>query len=186
MRLKTALLALELIYTVGLLAFVMIGYLTASPLGKELFLTFVFYPLSILAAVIMFSYYVSVKFGKSIFAYGIVLGLAISLSIFAVRAMPPVLTLGVALYLINRLTVIVDAKEIKQISAAFLADHLISFQIGSLLVVTVAARNEYWSILEKATTSSLLLVIIVVWYLFTIFYESKELYRAFRRWSRSE
>ena len=143
-----------------------------------------FYPLSVLAMVLAFSYYVSVKFGKSIIAYGVVLGLAISLLIFAARMLPPLLSLGLSLYLINRLLVVAELKEMKQMSANFVADHIVSFQIASLILI--AMTREYALIFEKGTVSSVMLVIIISWYLFTAFYDAKTLAGSFIKWSRSE
>ncbi|MFH0817260.1 MAG: hypothetical protein V1909_01365 [Candidatus Micrarchaeota archaeon] len=184
MRLKTALLATELVFTVGMLFFTLIRYVTGAPVPKEIFVPFVFYPLSILATVVALSYYVSVKFGKSIIAYGIVLGLGVSLSIFAVRVLPPILTLGLALYIINRMLIMMEYKEIKQVSADLLAENLISFQIASLVVL--ALTQEYVSILDKGVVSPILFAIIISWYLFTLINEMRSLANIFRKWSRSE
>ncbi len=184
MRFNSALLALEFAYTAGLLLFITWNYVNGTPIDRDMFFSFVFYPMSVLAMVLVFSYYISVKFGKSIIAYGVVLGLAISLLIFAARVLPPVLTLGLAIFLINRLVAIASVQDIKQLGASFVADHLVSFQIASLILL--AMTREYSSIFEKGTVSAVMLVIIISWYLFTLFYDSRALSRSFINWSRSE
>lgn len=184
LKLKDALVALELAFSGWLLLFVLKGYFSKTPIPKEEFIAFILFPCSILATVIMFSYYISIKFGKSIAAYGLVLGLAISLAVFAVRLMPPLLTLGLALYLLNRFMVLTEAKEIRQLKAEFLADHLVSFQIAALILLVIA--KDYVEIFESSRVSPILLAVVIIWYLFTIFYNAKELMAAYRKWSRSE
>ncbi|MFH1470349.1 MAG: hypothetical protein ABIF01_01230 [Candidatus Micrarchaeota archaeon] len=184
MKLSTALLALELVFTAGLLGFVLFNYVSGTPISNDVFLAFVFYPLAILGTVVALSFFISVRFGNSIFAYGVVLGLGISLSIFAFKSMPALLSLGLAMYIINRMLVIISLKDVRKMPASLLADHLVSFQVASLIIL--AATREYWSILERAEASPVLLIIIIVWYLFTLFYEIKTLLQNFSKWSRSE
>jgi hypothetical protein len=184
MKLRNALVGVELLFTLGLLLYVLGKYFSGSALPGDVFLTFVFFPFSILASVVLFSYYVSIKFGKSIVAYGVLLGLGISLGIFAVKVIPPLMTLGISIYLINRMIILVGLKEIKQLSADFVAEHLVSFQVAALVLLLVA--KEYVGILEGAQASPMLLVVIMVWYLFTVIYNARALFTAFRKWSRSE
>ncbi len=184
MRLRTAFIILELLFAAGLLVFVLNDYIARTPVPGDVFLTFVFFPFSVLLTVMLFSYYISIRFGKSIVAYGLVLGLALSLAFFAVTMIPPLLSLGLALYLMNRLLILLGIKEIREIGASLVADHMISFQVASLILL--AMTREYGRIFEKFEASSLLLLIIIVWYLLTIFYNVKELSAVYRKWSRSE
>ncbi len=147
-------------------------------------ISFVVFPLSILATLLMFTYYICIRFGKSIVTYAVIMGFSISLIIIAVRLIPPLLTLGITLYLLNRLLIITSVSKIKDLDAKLVADHLVSFEIASLIALLVAA--EFGSIFTDLKVSYLLLLIIIVWYIYNIIYNLKALSVTFGKWSRSE
>lgn len=184
MKLKSGLILTELLFTMLLFLFVVYSYLMGGFIPDDVLFSFVLFPLSILATVLMLSYYISIRFGKSIFAYGIVLGLAISLIVIAIRLIPPLLTLGLAVYLINRMMLITEVKRLKDISAKLFADHLVSLEIASLIIIMVA--KDFQVIFGESRVSPMLFMVILVWFMYNMLYNAKMLLDIFQKWSRSE
>ena len=184
MKLRHALVALELLFTAGLLAFALDSYFSGTALPKGYFLAFIFYPFSAFAALLMFAYYVSVRFGHNIITYGFFLGLAIGAGIVVARSVPPILTLGLAIYLAPRLAVLFGVKEIGQLRANVVSGDIVSLQLASL--AALAVLKEYQAVLGGSAASSLLFGVTIVWYMFNILNDAGTLAGAFGRWSRSE